>query len=378
MEVKSQTIQRKPSTMYSLAEIWNGLQTRLFPVLESSLVEPLSDQQKRLASILEIVRIEEKVLVRHGRWVGRPARSRRLLARAFVAKAVYNLPTTEALVEALRTQANLRRICGYEFVSDIPSAATFSRSFREFAENGLCDAVHEHLVVSHLGEGIVAHISRDSTAIEARETPVAKERAPRRPRRKTGRPKKGEHREPPEPTRLERQIHQTAEDALSELSTVCSVGVKQNSKGKLMYWDGYKAHIDTADHGLPVCVVTTSASVHDSQLAIPMSRLTARRVTSLYDLMDSAYDARAIVDVSRSLNHRPIIDTKRTTTWREPLDPATRERFKVRTTSERTNSRLKDEFGGRHVRVRGHSKVHAHIMFGILALFADQLLKLAT
>ena len=43
---------------------------------------------------------------------------------------------------------------------------------------------------------------------------------------------------------------------------------------------------------------------------------------------------------------------------------------------ERVYSRLKDEFGGRTVRVRGASKVMAHLMFGVLALTVDQLLKL--
>ena len=39
---------------------------------------------------------------------------------------------------------------------------------------------------------------------------------------------------------------------------------------------------------------------------------------------------------------------------------------------------LKDEFGGRHVRVRGASKVMCHCMFGVLALTADQLVRLVT
>jgi hypothetical protein len=74
------------------------------------------------------------------------------------------------------------------------------------------------------------------------------------------------------------------------------------------YWKGYKTHIDTAEGGLPVYVLTTSASLSDSQAAIPMLRTSAERVTSLYDLMDSAYDAQAILTVSELLGHRPIID----------------------------------------------------------------------
>ena len=35
----------------------------------------------------------------------------------------------------------------------------------------------------------------------------------------------------------------------------------------------------------------TSASTHDSQVAIPLGTLTAGRVENLYDLMDAAYDS---------------------------------------------------------------------------------------
>jgi hypothetical protein len=35
---------------------------------------------------------------------------------------------------------------------------------------------------------------------------------------------------------------------------------------------------------------------------------------------------------------------------------------------------LKDEFGGRFVRVCGHTKVICHLMFGILALTANQMM----
>ena len=38
---------------------------------------------------------------------------------------------------------------------------------------------------------------------------------------------------------------------------------------------------------------------------------------------------------------------------------------------------LKDEFGARFVRVRGAAKVMTHLMFGVLALTVDQLLRLS-
>jgi transposase len=123
---------------------------------------------------------------------------------------------------------------------------------------------------------------------------------------------------------------------------------------------------------------TTSASVHDSQAAIPLAKMSFERVDSLYDLMDAAYDANEIKDFSRSLGHVPIIDQNRRKGTKEEIDPAQQQRYNERSTAERGFSMLKENFGGRNVRVKGHIKVFAHLMFGIVALTADRLLNLVT
>jgi len=116
--------------------------------------------------------------------------------------------------------------------------------------------------------------------------------------------------------------------------------------------------------------------------------MTYGRVTSLYDMMDSAYDAPQIKAHSRSLGHVPIIDTNpRSKARKEELEAEAKRRkaanytlaedrrYNERSTVERVNGRIKDEFGARSVRVRGHAKVMAHLMFGIVALTVDQLMK---
>jgi len=50
-------------------------------------------------------------------------------------------------------------------------------------------------------------------------------------------------------------------------------------------------------------------------------------------------------------------------------------RYNQRSSVERLNGRLKDEFNGRMIRVKGHAKVMSHLMFGIIALTVDQLMK---
>jgi hypothetical protein len=134
--------------------------------------------------------------------------------------------------------------------------------------------------------------------------------------------------------------------------------------------------MDVADGQVPISCILTSASVHDSQVAIPLARMTADRVTSLYDLMDRGYESEHIDAYSRGLGHVPIIDRQARAGADQPrLAPHEQIRFRERTTVERAYSRLKDEFGGRFVRVRGHAKVMAHLMFGVIVLTVDQLLK---
>jgi len=340
------------------------------------LPEPLTDKQRQLAAILEILRVEQAVP--RPPWRGRPQCDRGALARAFVAKAFYNLPTTALLVDLLHSQPNLRRLCGFERRGQVPSAATFSRAFAEFAASGLLDRVLEQLARQHFDGELVGHIVRDSTAIAAREKPQPPPPAePRQPRR-MGRPPRGSEPAPFPLTRLQRQVAQSPEEACAELWTGCGRGCKRDSKGRPQYWVGYKAHLDVTDDMVPVSMLTTSAQVHDSQVAIPLAKLSARRVTALYELMDKAYDAEPIYQVARDLGHVPVIARNRHTAKRPELDPAKKQRLQARSAVERAFARLEDEFGGQQVRVRGHPKVHAHLMFGVLVLFADQLLKLMT
>lgn len=98
-------------------------------------------------------------------------------------------------------------------------------------------------------------------------------------------------------------------------------------------------------------------------------------MTSLYDLMDSAYDAPQIHAFSRSLSHVPIIDPHPRSGDKLPLAPAQKERFKERSAAERVNSLLKERYGGRWVRGRGAAKVMCHLMFGLVALTARALLR---
>lgn len=369
-----------------LSHFWERIQGSLFPDLEKEL-PPLTEKQQQLVAILEVIRIEQFLPSFRG-CVGRPQNDRAALARDYVAKAIYNMPTTRALIDRLHSDISLRRISGWERQSEIPKESTFSRAFAEFANSELPKLVHGTLISKVYKNHLVGHVSRDSTSINGREKPLRKEKKEAK-LKKRGRPKKGEEC-PKEPKRLDRQIEMTQEERLADLPKACNVGAKANSKGNREYWIGYKCHIDTADGDIPLGCIVTSASVHDSQVAIPLAEDTASKVTSLYDLMDAAYDCPQIIQHSKGLGHIPIIDKnmRRNIQGKEDIELESKaqktlnitfpekRRYNQRSSAERVNGRLKDDFGGRVVRVRGHAKVACHLMFGILALTADSLLNI--
>jgi len=382
----------------TLSQYWSRIQGTLFPQLEKEL-DPLTAKQQHLITILEVVRIEQFIPDYSG-YEGRPRKTRSAIARSFVAKMVYNMTTTRALWDRLHSDKSLRRICGWENSRQIPSESTFSRAMAEFTETELPQCVHRALIKEAYEETrtVVQHNSRDSTAIEARERVIKKiaessligEDTNLKPKR--GRPKKGEEKAPKEPTRIEKQQTMSLEAMLEDLPKDCDIGTKKNSKGHAEHWIGYKLHLDTGDGCVPISAILTSASVHDSQVAIPLAEMTAKRVVNFYDLMDAAYDVPGIIAHSKSLGHIPLIDKNprrdkalavelEAERKRQKLlnwEPAEKARYNERTTAERANARLKDEFGGRMVRVRGQAKVMCHLMFGVLALAADQLMKLVT
>lgn len=382
------------ASVRTLSQYWLRIQSSLFPWLEEQLGE-LTEKEEKLINTLDLARIERFTTFSRSLH-GRPPKERAAIARAFVAKAVYNMPTTRALLDRLSSDKKLRRICGWEQKGDIPSESTFSRAFAEFSKSQLPACVHEAMISENLSEDIVSHISRDSTEIEAREKPPKASKAEiecdeKKPKRKLGRPKKGE--EPVKATtRLERQRTMTLEEMLADLPRHCDVGAKNNSKGFKETWIGFKFHVDAADGQIPVSCILTSASIHDSQVALPLAAMTSQRIINLYDLADAAYDAPIIRERSRSLGHVPIIDInpRRNAKLKEELRSEERRlellhferpedrRYKERTNVERVYARLKDEFGGRMIRVRGYAKVMTHLMFGILALTADQLMRLVS
>ena len=102
---------------------------------------------------------------------------------------------------------------------------------------------------------------------------------------------------------LERQREMAGVDEMVDaLPKESNVGCKRNARGLRQSSVGWKIHMDVADGGVAISCIGTSASVHDSQVAIPLAEMTADRVLAvLYALIDSDYDANRFLRIRNSL-----------------------------------------------------------------------------
>ena len=142
------------SLRLTLSNVWSRFQGELFPALAAE-VGPLPETHKRLVQVLDRVEVERLVAACQA-VPGRPLQDRRALARAFIAKLARDLPTTRDLIDRVKIDATLRRLCGWPRAGAVPSGATFSRAFAEFSETRLhpprCSSHHQTTQGAHAGQ----------------------------------------------------------------------------------------------------------------------------------------------------------------------------------------------------------------------------------
>lgn len=326
----------------------------------------LSEKGAEIAAIFDSLPLYRFIGVHAN--TGRPPHSRVCILKSFLMKSALNIMENKKLREILLGSDELRKLCGWDEVQDVPSESTFSRVFRDFAEMNVAQHIHEYLVKTVFSDNIIMHISRDATAVPAREKSKKKVKK-KKVKGKRGRPPKGTPPKQKEQSRLQKQLSQSLDETVSELPSQCDWGCKINSQGNPDYWRGYKLHADFSDEGIPLSFMLTSASTHDSQVAISLILMSSNRALYFYELMDAGYDMEEIRTVSKGCNHAPIIkpNNRRSKVKRE-LDPASARRYRIRTTAERGFSELKDNYGIEKSRFRGHAKILTHIGFSMVIL----------
>ena len=379
----------------TLSKMWlkvKNLETSLFPELQEQF-GVLSPKEQRLIKILDFAEIEKNVCTTSKT---NPPKDREQIARAFIAKSVYNIQTTRDLIDRLRIDRTLRVLCGWRYTNSIPSESKFSRVFKDFSEQNIAQKTHEQFVKEYLSQMTFFYNATDATKIPLREKAVKKEKV-EKVKHKAGRPKKGETREPIKPKILEQQREmRTVEEMLSLISTDCGVGIKQSSKGNREVWIGGSLHISVVDGDIPITAFYSGANVHDSSVALPLIQETSKRVNYLYDLQDAGYDADIIREFSIKYGHKPIIDInpKNSQKLKDKIQLIEDEKKKFeffgltqssdtkhynqRSMVERVNAYLKDSFGCNKIYYQGADKVASVLAFGILSVCIHQGLKLLT
>lgn len=386
-----------PNLSSNLSKMWIkiiNIEQSLFPQLKESLrIEELSTKEAKLIKILDFAEIEKHITVVT---ITNTPKDREEIARAFIAKSVYNMQTTRDLIDRLHIDRTLRILCGWRYAKKIPSETKFSRVFKELSDLKIAEKTQQKFVEAYLSDKIFHYNATDATKIPLREKPVKVEKI-EKTKYKRGRPKKGETREPIKPKILTQQNKmQTVEEMLTLVSTDCGVGIKQNSKGNREVWIGGKLHISAVDGDIPITAFYSGANVHDSSVSLPLMQETSQRVNYLYDLQDAGYDADIIREFSIKLNHRPIIDinpkNSKELKAKIALTEEEKEKFKFfnlpqssdihhynqRSMVERVNKYLKDDFGCNTIYYQGANKVASVLAFGILSICIHQSLKLLT
>jgi hypothetical protein len=404
-----------------VSKYWQLLESKLFAEPEI-ILGTTTEFHKRLMLSIDVIDFASLFPYHSISDAGRPKIPRETFVKAFIAKSIFRLETNVSLIERLQADLTLRRICGFT-KNKIPCEATFSNVFAEFAEAEIAEKIHEKIIKDAYEDKFVFNISRDSTAIEARESvdpAVKKAKRVKKEalvkaqaevevqqlqekkvirlfednltqtlnveqkleilaeKRRRGRPRKEGVESPKKSTILGQQQAASSLEEMSQLvSQSCDYGCKKNAKGFVESWKGYKVHFDTADGGVPISCVISSASVHDSSVSLILEEITGRRVESCYTLADSAYDCAEIkMDIEKRGKVAVIDSNPRRSREKQEFDPPKKERYKERTTAERLNAQLKDNFLGRNIFVRGAKKIMSHIMFGVVCITTTRLYNL--
>ncbi len=145
--------------MSTLLNIWGTIQRQLFPTLEEE-IGPLTEKEKDLVKIIALLDLPRHLRSYQWQGWGRKPKSRLAICKAFIAKTVYRLETTDLLIEYLKGCTSLRRLCGFESAWQVPSKSTFSRAFTQFSKDQILSDIHNGLIKDKLGDKIVGHISQ--------------------------------------------------------------------------------------------------------------------------------------------------------------------------------------------------------------------------
>lgn len=216
--------------------------------------------------------------------------------RALIVSFLEAIPDVKTLVNRIKSDLRFKLSLGFLYSDRAPSEATFSRILHTLSEHRSSLINVNNCLLGRIDNafGVFCEdVAIDATAVESHSKPQKIEK--------------------PAVSSVEKQRSMVTHDIKQELPVAPQWGIKVNSKGKNVFWHGYKAHLAvTTKSQYILSSILTSAHIADMSVAIPLIRDVKRLgLTNVHMIFDKGYDVKALYEEAHELGFEPIISLKR-------------------------------------------------------------------
>lgn len=283
-------------SLFSLQELYELEQKRRFEAIFSTV---------DITPILRIVNKKSRY--------GAPVQvSYAAMVYSLIARIVERIPTVKDLVKRLNTDILFRLDCGFPLSCPVPSEASFSRLVKKISESSALQDIQKQLIQTAMTEGFIQDdtIAIDATHIEARDQAPPKQHEPKPEPKKRGRKPRHEREAWLKQKQLEEeqkaiyekdiaaQLDECYELLRNEMPLDPQWGIKKNSKGKNVFWHGYKGHLVVGTKSQYILgSMLSSGNLNDGKAAIPLLKGLAYHFpdyTYKHATLDAGYDYEPI------------------------------------------------------------------------------------
>src|SRR5690625_3222904 len=244
---------------------------------------------------------------------------------SFAVRYVERIPTIKDLIKRLHDDIAFKLNCGFLVSDSVPSEASYSRLITKLMESGILETEKENVVRQAIEEGFITDetTATDATHFEARDQAPPKEEKPKTKPKKRGRKPKEEREQwlkeqaekeanmPLYEKKIEAQLDASLPELRNGVPQDPKWGIKKNSKGKNVYWYGFKGHLAVgASSQYILQSLFSSGSLNDGKAAIPLLKglhedLSLKSIR--YQTMDAGYDYEPIYEQVHRMGQQSII-----------------------------------------------------------------------
>lgn len=285
------------------------------------------EQSDRFEAIFEAIDIAPILsLVRKKSRYGAPSKiNHTAMVYALIARIIERIPTIKDLVKRLKNDLRFRYDCGFMLSELIPSEASFSRLLKKISTSQALQAIQHQLLQDAMSEGFIQDdtIAIDATHIDARDQAFKKQDKPESQPKKRGRKSKSEReawlrqkqKEEAQKTIYEKEIADQLDESYVSLRDQMPLdpkwGIKKNSKGKNVFWFGYKGHFAVGTQSQYILgSMLSSGNLNDGKAAIPLLKGLQHQFRSFsfkYATLDAGYDHEPIYQQIRKAKAHGVI-----------------------------------------------------------------------